>query len=416
MTTGRIRVLIAGDISVKRVLARRFLEDDGYEVVGESQTLEETTRALARTETDAVVLDDTLVAGQPGGGSLDAIRAAAPDARIIVVTAVPPGQTESVPGADAYLERGVGLGTLSALLGRLFLSEPVAMAALGATTGTSAGPRSGAPGGASRAMPRLVAMAVGGTLIVWGFVAMLTSGGGAPVPRPLDRTDTTDQDTIVAAPTTESLERAYESLDELVAAIDSGNYVLATVQAQALMDQREQARSAGFAIAGLDAEVLARLEALVAGVPGRVDASLSAILGALYPTLPAEPGPGGGGGGIVVAGGGTAGTVPTQPAADGGTGGTGGADGTDGTGGTTPGGAGGSADGGGRGGDTGGDQVGDGGPGQGGSRGVGPGDGRAWGQSHRPPSGGWHGENPKRNGHGTGSKHHGKPPWANGPK
>jgi hypothetical protein len=32
---GRIRVLIAGNVYVKRALVRRFLEDDGYAVVGD---------------------------------------------------------------------------------------------------------------------------------------------------------------------------------------------------------------------------------------------------------------------------------------------------------------------------------------------------------------------------------------------
>ena len=50
MTVGRIRVLIAGNIYVKRALVRRFLEDDGYEVVAETYDQREVMPAIRRGE------------------------------------------------------------------------------------------------------------------------------------------------------------------------------------------------------------------------------------------------------------------------------------------------------------------------------------------------------------------------------
>jgi cell division septation protein DedD len=77
----------------------------------------------------------------------------------------------------------------------------------------------------------------------------------------------------------------------MIAALRAGNYVLASVDARVLMDLRSEARDAGFALTGIDAEVVARLDGLVAQVPTRVAVQLEDILGALYPdtATPTEP-------------------------------------------------------------------------------------------------------------------------------
>jgi DNA-binding NarL/FixJ family response regulator len=385
----RIRVLIAGSVYVKRALVRRFLEDDGYQVVGEALEAPEVLPAVRAGRPDAVVLDADLI---EQGATIEAIRAVQPDARVVVFGAMQTSEA-SVPGADGYLEKGVGLSALTALLGRLFAGqgpafaptvelEPAlvgagAAAARMTTEGTmeqttgdqgSSADGSGSRGGGGAGF-RIAAIAIGALLIAWGVVAAIgandTGGGetteaqGEPV---------VDTGGPIVEETTSLLDDAYATLDELISALDSGNYILATVDAQALMDQRQQSLDAGFATSGLDAEVTARLEVVVVTIPARVSDQLAGILGSLYPVL--EPEKSGGGSDLVL------GTTVTNTG------------GSTSTGGTTSGG-----------GDTTGGDGGEGGGG--GGQTVGPGDGKVWGQSHKPPKGGWHGEKPHKPGPGN---------------
>ena len=220
-----------------------------------------------------------------------------------------------------------------------------------------AGPSTGGPGGN---LYRTVAMVAGALLIVWGVVTAIDAnevgGDTKTVAEESAAVDTGDD--IIEPETTSALDEGYASLDRLVEALQGGNYILATVEAQTLMDQREQATTAGFATAGLDAEVTTRLEALVPDLPFRVNSQLADILGSLYPAFeqPTEPG---GGSDVVL------GTTVTN---DGGTNG---------------------------GSDTGTDTGGGGGGGGQPKPEPQPGDGKTWGHSHKPPQGGWHGDKPK---------------------
>lgn len=381
MTAGRIRVLIAGNIYVKRALVRRFLEDDGYEVVAEALTRSDILPAIRRGGPDAVVVDDELLEE----GTIQRIRRAAPDAKVVVFTSTPLAAPTAMIGADAYLEKGVGLAALTALLGRLFEPDRDALALVGAGVGATAAATSSMTDGTEVEAPmadesissapsrtpasggpaaRLIAIAGGAILIVVGLVAMITTGGGGTEPAPADTTDQTAGGIVVAEPVEQTeLDDAYAALDRMIVAIEGGNYVLATVEAQALMDARAAAFAAGFTTSGLDAEVTARLEVVVVGIPVGAADNLGSILGALYPTLEEEESTPGGGSDLVLGE-----TVSN----DGGS--------TSGGGTTTDGGGGG---GGGGGGDT--------------TVTPQPGDGRVWGQ--------WHKENK-----GSG----GPPPWAKG--
>ena len=113
-------VFIAGNIYVKRALVRRFLEDDGFEVVGE-----------ARNREDMVDRDPPRTAGRrgrrrrahrgrPRRGHDGRLRRAAPDAKVVVFTSTPVDPASAPADADGYLEKGLGLASLTALLGRLF--------------------------------------------------------------------------------------------------------------------------------------------------------------------------------------------------------------------------------------------------------------------------------------------------------
>ena len=73
----------------------------------------------------------------------------------------------------------------------------------------------------------------------------------------------------------------------------AANYVLATVDAQQLMQLHETALAAGFPIGALDDEITSRLDALAASLPPRVIAQLQDTLGSLFPQITTQPGGGG---------------------------------------------------------------------------------------------------------------------------
>jgi CheY-like chemotaxis protein len=361
MVMGRIRVLVAGDIYVNPSLVRTFLADDGYEVVSDGLARADVLPAVSRLQPDAVVIDDRLLSGRRNAKLLQNVRRAAPDAKVVLVTA----GTERAPvpaGVDASVQQGTSLAALSVVLGRLFAEDGshVAMAAAGATPATT---RSDSRGGATRFV-----VAVGAPLlVVWVLIAMLSTDGAPPPPA--DTTDLSDQPVILPQGG-DPLDDAKAVLDRLVEAIEHGNYVFARIYARELMDERDTARSRGFLTFPLDADIRSALTKVVSSLPDGVMSSLQATLGNLFPVLEREQTTGGGSGIILGPGAGTS----TGDGAD-----------------VSRGGDGGTTDGGGGGGD--GEGDGDGGT----VVGLGPGDGRAWGQSHKQTKGDG-----------------GPPPWANG--
>jgi CheY-like chemotaxis protein len=356
---GRIRVLVAGDIYVNPSLVRPFLEDDGYEVVADALTRADVLPAVSRLQPDAVVIDDRLLSGRRNGRLIQKVRRAAPDAKVVLVTA----GIERAPGSagvDASLEKGTSLAALSLVLGRLFVEDGShlvpAAAGVGAAVGTTRVTSTvDARGGAMRFV-----VAVGAPLlVVWALIAMLATGGGAPLP-PADTTDLAEQSVIVAQGSS-PLDDAQSSLDRMLAAIEAGNYPLATAFAQDLMAQREVAIARGYVAALFDDQIRSALEGVAGPLPGYAVVSLQGVLGALFPELEDEQTPGGGSviilGPVVGTGSGPGGSV---------TGGDGQATG---------------------GGDGGGGTV----------VTLGPGDGRDWGQSHKLTKG-----------------NDGPPPWSQG--
>lgn len=372
---GRIRVLIAGNVYVKRALVRRFLEDDGYAVVGDVMSADAVIPAVRAGQPDAVVLDEDLASQ---GAGIAAIRGAAADVRVIVFTAAAAGTGAPPPGADGYLDKGVGLSALTAALGRLFFEPTVPLEPLlvGASVGMAASPLTPADptddAAGARTMPlqrsaignvsRMVAMAAGVLLVVWGLAAAIeesdTRGDTTTV---AEASPSSSGGEVVEPGSPSLLDEAYATLDRMVAALRGGNYIVGSVEAQALADQREGAAAAGYALAGFDAEVTSRLLAIAPNLPERVNIQLADTLGSLYPPIEGPTGPTGS----------TDGTTAT---------GDGGGTSTDTSGGGT---------------DTSG--------GNGGGEGGGaldsapqPGDGKAWGWSHKPPHGGWHGNKPPK--------------------
>lgn len=395
MTPEKVRVLIAGNIYAKLALVRRFLEDDGYEVVGDARTKQDVIRAVQEGRPDAVVIDEELI-DQGLVGTILRIRAARPGAKIVVFTAGPPIEETAPAGADGYLEKGAGLAVLTSMLGRLFadvtapidamstdtgaadadgaITAPVEVVVIAAAEGTSALEDADAaleparfadvddledePSDGRRfAGFRLAALVTGVVLIVWSLVFIIGENDTEP---PSIVAAGPSPSAILAPPQSDELQTAYDTLDSMIAALRGANYILATVDAQQLMQQREAAQAAGFSIGALDDEITSRLDALVGTLPTRVITQLQDILGSLFPQIATEPA---GGGSTLVLG-----NTFTNL----------------GSGGTSSGGG----------------SIGGGGSGGSGGVTLGPGDGRAWGQSHKPPQGGWHGQKPK---------HHGKP-------
>src|ERR687898_1406209 len=153
----RIRVFIAGDIYPKRGLVRRFLEDDGYDVVGTSASRKAMVASIRASEPDAVVVDGDLLVAGAAGGTLARIREAVPDAKVIVFTGGPAVSGPlAPPGADGYLEKGVGLSALTALLGNMFVAEPPRIVRPSAS-GTGAATTGAAATAASDGSPKGIA-------------------------------------------------------------------------------------------------------------------------------------------------------------------------------------------------------------------------------------------------------------------
>lgn len=355
---GRVRVVIAGNIYTKRSLVKRFLEDDGFYVVAEAMTRPELGAALDATDPDALVVDEELLG--PGGAGIAAIRRRVPGAKIVVFTS---GLEERPEGADGYLEKGVGLATLTAMLGRL-CSEPTIPMEAALLAGASRAPR---------AALRVGALAVAATIAIVLAAVLFSGGGTSPVGHP--ESDTSGGPLVENGGGPTLLELAKSDLALLLEALESGSYVAARAYAGSLMLHREEAITLGFSVGALDERIGAALSPLMGTLAPRVIPFLQDILGDLLPPVPTS----GGGSG------------------DGSTGSTGGGTSTGGdtsTGGTSTGGTGGGGDGEGGGG---GDGEGGGGDGDGGGDNNDnfPGNGKHLGWVHKPPHGGWHGHKPE---------------------
>src|SRR5262245_6292810 len=192
MTNHRIRVLVAGDVYAERALVRPFLQDDGFEVVGEAFERADLLPQVTRQQPDAVVLDEAILVGRRNGRTLQRIRRAAPDAKLIVLTADPGGV--AFVGADATLESGLSLATLSALLLRLFSEAPAGERAAAGGVGVGAVAATGAVAAARSAPPasepeapgsvaRFMASVALPLVVVWALIALVATGGRGILPQ-----------------------------------------------------------------------------------------------------------------------------------------------------------------------------------------------------------------------------------------
>lgn len=107
-----IRVLICDDARDYRYLLRAILDaSPGIELVGEASNGREGVARATELQPDVVLLDLSMP-GVDGWEALPLIRAGAPDARVLVVSAFDPGdfaaKSEAL-GAHAYLDKSVAL-------------------------------------------------------------------------------------------------------------------------------------------------------------------------------------------------------------------------------------------------------------------------------------------------------------------
>lgn len=83
-----VKVVIADDSSVARRQLRTILEEDGrYEVVGEAANGAEAVKLFHQHEPDLLCLD-MLMPVMDGAQALRAVKAADPDAHVVVVTSL----------------------------------------------------------------------------------------------------------------------------------------------------------------------------------------------------------------------------------------------------------------------------------------------------------------------------------------
>jgi DNA-binding NarL/FixJ family response regulator len=114
---GPLTVVIADDIPLDRHLVRFLLQEEGFEVVGESSGGAEAARLVAEHRPDAVVLHGNLTI-EGGSHVIQWIRLTSPWTKIVLLTPHPDEASVAWPEyrADADLEEGFGLKDLVAAL------------------------------------------------------------------------------------------------------------------------------------------------------------------------------------------------------------------------------------------------------------------------------------------------------------
>jgi len=118
----RFRVLLADDVANLRVLVRLALELHGpFEVVAEAENGAEAVERAREFGPDLVLLDVSMPV-LDGIEALPAVRAAAPDAKVVVLSAFEErrlARTAIAAGAADYVEKGIEPRALAARLTKL---------------------------------------------------------------------------------------------------------------------------------------------------------------------------------------------------------------------------------------------------------------------------------------------------------
>lgn len=126
-TTKPCRVVIADDTPDIRMLLRWSLEpDDRFEIVGEAANGAEALALLNENEVDAILLDLAMPV-MDGLQAIPRIKSESPHTRIVVLSGF---DEESMAGealsrgADVYLEKGVAVAEVAAVLADMCKKGP----------------------------------------------------------------------------------------------------------------------------------------------------------------------------------------------------------------------------------------------------------------------------------------------------
>jgi CheY-like chemotaxis protein len=121
-------VLIVDDAPEMRLLLSTALSLEGYDVVAEVASGGEAIASAADTHPDVIILDGRMPQ-MSGLDALPGVRAAAPEAKVVVFSAEPPAQMEGAAlaaGADAYVDKLAGAFGILEALGRMGVEPHIA--------------------------------------------------------------------------------------------------------------------------------------------------------------------------------------------------------------------------------------------------------------------------------------------------
>lgn len=116
-----MRVLIVEDNALTRMMLRSLLEQLKWEVAGEAEDGKEAVKVFEEVKPDAVFLD-LILPGQSGLQVLEEIRKIAPDAKVVIITAVEQDEINkklSASGATAILRKPFSFDEFKDLLKRI---------------------------------------------------------------------------------------------------------------------------------------------------------------------------------------------------------------------------------------------------------------------------------------------------------
>lgn len=101
-----MRILLVDDAMLMRALLRGILESGGYEIIAEAATGEEAVELFRALGPDVVTMD-IVMPGQGGIEALRTIRELAPEARVVMVSAV---------GQEGFVAEAMEAGALAYIL------------------------------------------------------------------------------------------------------------------------------------------------------------------------------------------------------------------------------------------------------------------------------------------------------------
>ncbi|MEX2273975.1 MAG: hypothetical protein WEA10_00200, partial [Actinomycetota bacterium] len=314
---GILRVVIAADSAMHRDIVRFFLNEDGFEIVGDAARAEDAAWMAAKFGADAVILQETIAADE-AQEAIHRLRTEAPATAIVVFT--PEGSSgpanSAALGADAYLEEGVGLVDLALLLrslGGVQGIEPIRVPDVAPVPPVPVG--IGATGSRAEAAPlvpefgldakrrrrsmssrasiwlgggrqRLVPVLAGAAalLLAVALVASRSSLGDALFPQQAGAPQVAG---LVNGPDASVyVEASFNRLDALVVSLQGFDVEEAPRLARELVEERARAVESGAteaAIAELDQIVEAKLRPVIRTAPERVAAAVLTILAPVYP-------------------------------------------------------------------------------------------------------------------------------------